>query len=134
MTKLNCIALVDDDQTTNFLNKRLIESKGVADKVLIFKNGEEAINHFSKLDESSELRPQLVLLDINMPIMNGFEFLDAYKELSDTQKADQIVVMLSSSEQPNDKAEAQKRGIEEYLSKPLTEDNLKTILEKYYAG
>ncbi len=134
MTKLKCIALVDDDQTTNFLNKRLIESKGVADKVLIFKNGNEAIEHFSKLDTSSDLRPQLVLLDINMPVMNGFEFLDAYNNLGDSQKADQVVVMLSSSEQPDDKMEAQKRGVEEYLSKPLTEDNLKAILAKYYAG
>jgi len=133
MAGVNCIALVDDDATTNFLNKRMILKSGYAKQVVILKNGKEAIDYLSEEMDENHPRPNLILLDINMPIMNGFQFLDAYEALPETHKADQVVVLLSSSEQPLDKLEAEKRGVDTYIAKPLKATSIEKLIESYNA-
>ena len=83
-TKLNCILLVDDDEPTNFLNQMVIEELDIAEQIRVAQNGQEALTYLKKTgigDENFPL-PDLILLDINMPAMNGWEFLERYRKLN----------------------------------------------------
>ena len=82
--KLNCILLVDDDKATNFLHKKIIGNNDVSENILVALNGKEAMiiicNALIDNDKNNTL-PELVFLDINMPIMNGWEFMEEYQKL-----------------------------------------------------
>jgi len=129
MRKLKKVFLVDDDETSNFLNSLLLKSMEITDKVEIAKNGEEALTKFIALKELNEKEwPELVLLDINMPVMDGFEFLEEfYKLYADDQEYTKIV-MLTSSNSPKDIAKAQKFNIAGFINKPLTEEKLQNVI------
>ena len=84
--KLNCIVLIDDDEPTNFLHQLIIERYECTEQVIVFQHAREALRYISELREGSYLQPDLILLDINMPEMNGWEFMDAYAQLPAEQR------------------------------------------------
>lgn len=71
MKKLNCVLLVDDDITTNFLNESLIEEMDIAKQIMVAQNGKEALELIERYFNEESSCPQLILLDINMPVMDG---------------------------------------------------------------
>ena len=98
--------LVDDDDVTNFVNESLVEDEGVAKELLVAKNGQEALNLIQEKKFDTADCPKLILLDINMPVMNGFEFLKAYQQWQEGPSQSIIIVMLTSSLNPEDVAHA----------------------------
>jgi CheY-like chemotaxis protein len=128
--KLNCILLVDDDETFNYLHKRSIMKAGVAEHVEVVENAQDALDYLKhygiyKETEIECKRPDLIFLDINMPGMSGWEFLEEYKKLSDNQKAKIILVMLTSSVNPEDEKKAEQTGkISKFVNKPFTIEKL----------
>ncbi|MGD1844662.1 MAG: response regulator [Salibacteraceae bacterium] len=132
MKKLNCIVLIDDDKMTNYLNQRIIKKSGLADHLLIFKNGKEGLEYLKNPDASDYISPNLIFLDINMPVMNGFEFLEEYNKLDASLRADKLMVMLTTSLLTRDVDAAKSYEVSEFINKPLDEDKLRIIIEKYY--
>ena len=139
MEKLKCILLVDDDSTTNFLNKELISSLNIAEFTHIAKNGEEALDYINQKGKfegaDTELHPQpnLILLDIVMPLMGGFEFLEHFSKLSNEKKNNIVIVFLTTFASPTDKFEqGPNDDIYYFIKKPLMKDNLLEILDKYF--
>lgn len=131
--RLNCIMLIDDDFATNLYHKIVIEESGCAVQVVIKNNGEQALEYLKSPFSEDCPKPDLIFLDINMPRMNGWEFLEYYKELPVEQQADNVVVMLSTSCNPDDLARAaQNPCVKDYRSKPLTALMLEEITEKYF--
>ncbi|WP_276482190.1 response regulator [Paraflavitalea pollutisoli] len=134
--KLNCILLIDDDEPTNFLNRMLIEETGIAHEVRVTQSAREALEYLSgrsALDGVQPPRPELIFLDINMPAMDGWEFLEQYDQLSPEQKSSIIVVMLTTSFNPEDENKARKISyISSYQNKPLTEDVINGILKAHF--
>ena len=128
MKKLNCVALVDDDEITNFLNQRVVSELDFANNVKVFSNGKEILDHMKEATE----KPELILLDINMPVMNGFEFLKAHKLLKDSQKANVIIIMLTSSLLEKDMEMAKELEITEFVPKPLSKEKLEEVVAKYF--
>jgi CheY-like chemotaxis protein len=129
-TKLKCILLVDDDDDDNYFHKIVIDEMNIADHVEVVFNGIEALEY---LKAENQPIPDLVFLDINMPKMNGWEFLEAHKLLKESQKAKLIVVMLTTSSNPEDKKRAEAYGdVTDFNSKPLTKEMLTIILERYF--
>ena len=129
MKKLNCILLIDDDEEDNEYHQIVINRAGVTDTIKVAENGEEALR---LLKEAGEALPELIFLDINMPRMNGWEFLAEYKKLG-LKKKQIIILMLTTSINPADIERAKK--IEEvtgYQVKPLTTDMLGEIIESYF--
>ena len=122
---LDCILLVDDDGIYNFLHKKLINTAGYENHIEIALNGKTALDYLNECykndhDENHPL-PGLILLDINMPVMNGWEFIDAFNELDKDFTRDITIVMVSSSMDPDDVTKAQKiKILREFTSKPLT--------------
>ncbi len=132
-TKLGSVLLVDDDEVTNFYNEHLILKTGLADHVHKSLNGREALDYLNQKEEGDPdyRRPDLILLDINMPIMNGFEFLDEYDKLPEEEKGHYLIVMLTTSMLDVDKNRAAKYGaLSEYITKPLTETQLAHVVQK----
>ncbi len=127
MNKLTSILLVDDDTTTNFVNQMLLEDLDVTEKVLIACNGKEALEIINQQCQKGKC-PQLILLDINMPVMNGFEFLEAYKQLDLNYKQSVMIVMLTTSMNPADMDRLGKMPVKGILNKPLTAETFKTLL------
>ena len=133
MQKLNCALLVDDDQTTNYLNTLLLKRLDVTNKVLVALNGQEALDLLDKhCQEATAECPMLILLDVKMPVMDGFAFLEAYDKLMTLQKQAIIIVMLTTSLHPQDVSRVQDLNIAGFLNKPLTEAKVKEVLSSYF--
>ena len=131
MNKLTSILLVDDDETTNFINQMLLEDLEVTQKVLLAFHGREALEVI-KRQCGEDSCPQLILLDINMPVMNGFEFLDAYEGLELAHKQSVVILMLTTSMNPGDVERLREKSIGGVLNKPLTKEMVKDLLHQHF--
>ncbi|GAB3318968.1 response regulator [Hymenobacter humi] len=129
MPNLPRILLVDDDYTSNFLNAKLLQHLDPAVQVLTALNGQEALDVLrTHCQPPTPGCPALVFLDINMPVMNGFEFLEAYQHLRGAQPQDVVIVVLTTSVSPRDMARIHDLPINGFLSKPLTEEKIAQVL------
>lgn len=130
--KLNCILLIDDNEADNFLHKRLINKMNCAEEVLAIQSGKEALD-FLNSETEKHYTPDLIFLDINMPGMNGWEFLEKYTKLHESLQAKIIVVMLTTSLNNDDYDKAKSQPvISGFRNKPLTEEMLSEIIETYF--
>ena len=128
--QVNCIMLIDDNKIDNFFHERVIKKNNAAKTIIAKESGQEALEYLMSGDE--QIQPDVIFLDINMPGMNGWEFLEHYKELDKKHQTAMVVVMLSTSENPDDQARASTHGIlSDYKSKPLTKEMLEDILSAY---
>ncbi len=128
------VLCVDDDSISLTISKLLLKRTGFAENVLTAVDGHDALLFLEKLFEDhsnpEEDAPNLILLDINMPVMNGWEFLDAFIEQYGTKLPNTRVVILSSTIDPEDFARAKKYTIvTQFLSKPLSVETLLELKE-----
>jgi CheY-like chemotaxis protein len=140
MNKISGILLIDDDETTNFLNQRLLDRLQITDHIHTFANGKQAFDYLYNVSynnyekESSEyFKPELIFLDINMPVMDGFEMLDLYERLDPNFRKGIVMVVLTTSTHHQD-TDAIDKYAAEYITKPLTADKLNKLLQKYFSG
>jgi CheY-like chemotaxis protein len=138
--KLNCILLIDDDEPTNYISKMLIEEFDCALHVEIAQSGQKALDYLTnseKFEGNNKIFPcpDLIFLDINMPAMNGWEFLERYDTLEQHHKGEIIMVMLTTSLNPDDEVMANANpDISGFETKPLTAEKLGSILKKYFSA
>jgi CheY-like chemotaxis protein len=136
--KLACILFIDDDEPTNFLNKMIAEETGYAEHVQVAFSGQEALNYLTNsgpFENSGNIfpRPELIFLDINMPGMDGWEFLDEYKNLPAPQKGNIVMVMLTTSLNPEDERSAKIHSeIAGFEHKPLASETLDKIIKNSF--
>ncbi len=130
-TKINTVLLVDDDKATNFIHELIIKDHGYCNKIVTKYDGEEAIEFLETAGDNDI--PDIVFLDINMPKVDGWEFLKKYKELPENKRAKIVVVMLTTSLNTNDKERALSNElISEFRNKPLTKEMLEGLADKYF--
>ena len=130
MKHLKTIYLIDDDEGINFLNRAIITRLKLADSIVSFKDPVMAFDTLKK-DIEKGSAPELILLDINMPLMDGWEFVNQYAELGKDEAS--VIIMLSSSIDPADEAKAKSiRQISGFRSKPLSFDMAEEIVETYF--
>ncbi len=134
--KIKTIVLVDDDNDTNIYNEFILSDTGIVENILIFQNGKTALDFLTKKDNTGHYpKPEIIFLDINMPIMNGWDFLEAYKKIPAEQRAGIIITMLSSSMNPDDKVKAEKMDIiNGFINKPLTEMKFKELVANFFTA
>jgi CheY-like chemotaxis protein len=122
------IMLVDDDSTTNYLNKIIFRERFPDYNFIIHEDSLEAVNHLILLHEKQMTLPDLILLDLNMPVMDGFEFLEELKKVKITVP----IAILSTSEILDEKLKSLKYNVLDFIVKPLVDSHLKKLLEKIY--
>ncbi|RMB59184.1 response regulator [Dokdonia sinensis] len=133
MKKLREILLIDDSESDNFVHSRVIKKAQVTDKITIKYSGEEGIDYLKTLINENYPRPSLIFLDINMPGMDGWEFLEHYEKLEDIQKADVVIAMLTTSTSPVDREKAAGfKLLQHFDNKPLTEENLMKVIKGHF--
>lgn len=119
------ILLIDDDNATNYLHKYYLKEWGICERVMTAEDGRIALDFIQNTPDLFSLPNSLILLDINMPVMNGFEFLQEYESMSSSKKADCLFVMLTTelSEGYQQRAN-QILDINGFVRKPLTQEEL----------
>jgi CheY-like chemotaxis protein len=135
MKKIKTVLLIDDDEPTTFINKKIIQSSGLIDTIHTANSGQEALNFLTHTNNqvNETLIPDLILLDINMPAMDGWEFLTEYKRLKNTAKKAIVIVMLTTSLNPDDEIKAKDiKEVYGFKNKPLTKQMLEEIVIKYF--
>lgn len=134
MAAISCTLLVVDDETTNYLNQALLRRMAITDTVLVAGNGQQALDLLHTHCElpATPSCPALILLDMKMPIMSGFEFLQAYARRPPTENPSVLIIMLTTSLNPIDVAQMQNLPIAGYLTKPLTRDKINQVLQDHF--
>jgi CheY-like chemotaxis protein len=125
------ICVIDDDDIYQFAVARIIESALNTSSVMSFYDGEEALEYFESLKGNDDPIPDIIFLDINMPRLNGFEFMEGYNKIKDRLSKKSKVYMVSSSIDPADIQRSKEMdGIEDYVSKPLDTDLVTDIVSR----
>ena len=139
MRKIRKILIVDDDEITCYIQKMTLEELNIAEEIDHVGDGSQALKYIEKncCNEMAEANcPVLVFLDINMPVMNGFDFLEGLAHLENLCLNDIHIVMLTSSISPRDIQEAAKfaDALKGYITKPLTEESVKKVMTEIQAA
>jgi CheY-like chemotaxis protein len=124
--------LIDDNIDDNFYHARVIKKADAAEVVISKSSGMAALEYLKLKKDHTHEHPDLIFLDINMPGMNGWEFLEEYEKLDKDLQSHVIVVMLTTSENPDDQAKAM-HHISDFKTKPLTREMLEEIINKYFS-
>lgn len=125
MKVLKRIMLIDDDHFTNFYNQHILERAKICESIIVFQNAKEALEYLNTTEESVDL----ILLDVNMPVMNGWQFLEEFEKLSTNKKTAMIAIMLTSSINSDDEEKANTfAAVKEFISKPLTPEKVTEIM------
>jgi two-component system chemotaxis response regulator CheY len=129
--KTPIIALVDDDKVFQLTASRTIKAANLTDRILQFENGEEALSFLKENAANIETLPDYIFLDINMPFVDGWMFLDDYAELKHNLKKEIRIYMVSSSIDPRDIDRAKRNeNVREYVIKPVTREKFAELLTR----
>ncbi|CAM4388898.1 response regulator [Zobellia nedashkovskayae] len=126
---INSIVLVDDNTTTNYIHETYLKRVNCAANILSFTKGKSALEHLSNL----KMFPELIFVDINMPTMDVWEFMDVYEEIDMSLKINTRVIILTTSIAPSDKEKMEQyKQIDAMMYKPLNESAIRQIMTEYF--
>ncbi|MFL5730763.1 MAG: response regulator [Cytophagaceae bacterium] len=133
MNRINSVLLIDDDLINNFINERLIRSTGISHVVRSVLNGKLALEYIKEFSAANDNNcPELILLDINMPVMDGFEFLNQFRNIRFSNQVQIKIVVLSTSSHERDLNQAKNYGIELFINKPLSKDKIEVFFRENF--
>lgn len=134
MKKFDNACIIDDDHIFIYGIKRLMIETNFCEEILVYYNGEDAIKEFKVHEEAGKHLPAIIFLDLNMPIMNGWDFLDAFCKTSASEKNNTVVYIISSSVDPRDLVRIKDYPIvKNYILKPVTAKDLTAIQKEEVA-
>ncbi|WP_324025005.1 response regulator [Maribacter sp. BPC-D8] len=129
MNKVSTCCIIDDDPIFVYGTKRIIKEVDFATSILVYSNGQEALDGLTRLCMAREPLPDVIFLDLNMPILNGWEFLDEFKNCKSKRSKKIIIYIISSSVDPRDLERVKNyEQVDTYILKPITPDDLAKIL------
>jgi two-component system, chemotaxis family, chemotaxis protein CheY len=126
------IAIIDDDSIFQMTASRMMRATKMADQILQFSNGEEGLRYLNENAEKRENLPDIIFLDINMPLVDGWMFLDDYANIKTKIGKDILIYMVSSSIDPADSSRAKSnQSVKDYLVKPITMAGFENLLSQF---
>jgi len=129
MKKIDIACIIDDDPIFVFGAKRIMQFADFCTAFMIFHNGEEALTNLTSIIEAGEKLPDMILLDLNMPIMDGWQFLDEFTKIK-TQKKITIYIITSSIDPADVTRSKAYESVNNYIVKPITMETLKRLLHE----
>lgn len=129
MKKYKSVLLVDDDNVSCFINDRILRTFGLTESIHTVYNGKEALDFLKEHNDDQEVFPDLILLDVHMPVMNGFEFMEEFSKTSFNGPSPEVIILTSSSN-PVDQEKAEQYTVLAYLNKPLRFEELNRLFAK----
>lgn len=138
--KLKCVLLVEDNEFTNIYNQKLIVNLNIAENIYVTESGEDALDFIGRKGKygSTQIKyadPEIIFLDINMPGINGWEFIEEYKKLNATRSNPAQIVMLTTSPNPDDEQKAKQiNEVIAFKRKPLAQSVIVDILKQHFAA
>ncbi len=122
------IMLIDDDHATNFIHERVIKLHNPDARIISFLGAEDALGH---IKSNTNAKPDIIFLDLNMPAMDGWEFLDEYYSLPPESVEGTDINILTTSLNPDHVVNAQKFGLEgKFYSKPLNQEDVEKACQR----
>ena len=129
MNKIELCCIIDDDPIFVYGTKRIMKEVGFAKSILVYSDGQAALDGLTKLCIAKEPLPDVIFLDLNMPILNGWEFLDEFKNCKSKRSKKIVIYIISSSVDPRDLERVKYYDqVDTYILKPITPDDLIKIL------
>ncbi|HKZ36770.1 MAG TPA: response regulator [Chryseolinea sp.] len=126
--KYHTVMLIDDNEIDNLINQKMIEAASIAENIYTHTGAKSAIEflkNMEKLAVADKVLPDVIFLDIDMPLMDGFQFLDEFEKLTNVAKKKCKIVMLTSSINPQDFNRSKKyENVRLFLNKPLSHDSI----------
>jgi CheY-like chemotaxis protein len=126
------VLLIDDDPVSNHLNKALLERLDFTKEIIVKTNGREAILYLQSDCYSENNYPVLILLDLKMPVLDGFDFLIEYDKLDISRKDNIVIVVLTTSTNADDIMKLRSIGKYDLINKPLNLEKLVDIYHRYF--
>jgi CheY-like chemotaxis protein len=112
------VLIIDDDQQLNMINERVLKSSGLVNELHIVTDGNQALNYIVSRAERKYLLPDIIIVDLYMPVMSGFDFIDQFRALNLSDESRIQLVVFTSSSNPKDIQRARALGIKHYFNKP----------------
>lgn len=124
--------MVDDNFIDTLINEKIVSSMGLFKQVHKAADGEQALKIFNHYHSGLAEIPDIILLDLNMPVMDGFGFIQAFQSLTFPRKENVLIIIVTSSTSPSDMQLAKSLGVKYYLTKPLTQEGVRAIMQQEF--
>ena len=122
------VMIIDDNQVDRYIAESYIKKYNFAGEIVLKDSAKSALEYLESLKNNPDDLPQLIFLDIRMPVLDGFGFLEEYESLPETIKVNCIIMMLSTSLDPEDHEKAKNnKYVNRFLNKPLNREKLETL-------
>ncbi len=129
MKKIESCCIIDDDPIFIYGTKRLMNEIEFCESIIVYNNGQDALDGLLELSESGQKIPPFIFLDLNMPIMDGWEFLEELSKIPSNKLKKTTIYIISSSVDPRDLEKVKNyKAVNNYILKPITPTDLETVL------
>lgn len=124
--------LIDDNEIDNFINQKMLEGTNFAEKIFVYSSGKSALEYFKNIGQDQQMiknmMPDFIFLDLNMPVIDGFQFLDEFKGINLKSGNMTRICILTTSINPADRVRSEEsKFVVDFLNKPLTEEILDSL-------
>lgn len=131
MKKLNAVLVIDNDPISTFLTSIFIEKSGITDTIIHATDGLDALTKIVEYSPLENICPELILTDIEMPVMNGMDFIQSFQSLTFENKDRVKIIVNTSTVNSDQKENLRSQNIDFYLHKPISTETLYEIIFAY---
>ena len=130
--KVNCVLILDDDRVHNFIAALAIRKTGLTDHVHTVYNGSDGIKFINEYRKKNGVSPSMIFLDINMPVMDGIEFIEAYNRQDIQKRGKEGAIAIMTLVPKQDKEKLEQWGLKAFIPKPITKESVIEFYKMYH--